>query len=115
MIDASVISVEQFSPDQVTIGLTVPPDHPAFAGHFPDRPILPGVVQIDWALRLADQYLSTGCPAACDYQVKFRRLITAGEALSLDLRLIRERGVLDFSYRVGDAAASSGRVRINAA
>jgi 3-hydroxyacyl-[acyl-carrier-protein] dehydratase len=37
----------------------VPADHPALAGHFPGRPIVPGVVLIDRAIVFAERL--TGC------------------------------------------------------
>jgi 3-hydroxymyristoyl/3-hydroxydecanoyl-(acyl carrier protein) dehydratase len=111
MIEPLVSAVVQSGPDQVRISLVLPSDHPAFAGHFPGQPILPGVVQIDWATRLADTYLASGFLAACDFQVKFRQVITPEAALSLDLRFDRVHRVLEFSYRIGDAVVSSGRIR----
>jgi 3-hydroxyacyl-[acyl-carrier-protein] dehydratase len=32
---------------QIEARLDIAPDHPAFAGHFPGKPILPGVVLLD--------------------------------------------------------------------
>lgn len=37
------------APEHV-VTLRVDPQHPVFAGHFPGRPIVPGVLLIDWAL-----------------------------------------------------------------
>jgi len=35
---------------EYSVILPVDSEHPVFAGHFPGRPIVPGVLLIDWAL-----------------------------------------------------------------
>lgn len=65
------------------ISLSIAADHPAYAGHFPGQPILPGVVLLDTALyALATQQ---GLPAASIQikSAKFLSPVQPGEALTL--------------------------------
>lgn len=61
----------------------VPLDHPAFAGHFPGRPIVPGVVLLDQVLLLAEQ--THGAALWTIAQAKFLRTVGPGECLQLML------------------------------
>lgn len=60
---------------------TVPVDHPAFAGHFPGRPIVPGVVLLDHAIQAVAQAL--GAPVAGVGNVKF--LSPVGPGAEIDI------------------------------
>ena len=60
---------------------TVPADHPAFPGHFPGRPIVPGALLLDRAILLAAA--DRGSPAAgCRVAgAKFFRPVGPGETV----------------------------------
>lgn len=77
--------------------------------HFPGRPIVPGVVLVDWAMALAAAHLGTP-RAATEMQVKFRHLIRPGTPLTLTLRRVATR--LEFAYALDGAVAALGWVRL---
>ena len=98
-----------------SLELDVPLDLAHFSGHFPQTPILPGVVQIDWALNLARALLDLPARFSGMEVLKFQQLARPGDRLQLQLRFDAERGKLYFSYRNGEAACSSGRILLQAA
>jgi len=63
--------------------VAVAADHPAFAGHFPGHPILPGVVLLGWAARTLAA--ATGQPALpCEVAAaKFLRPVGPGAVLTI--------------------------------
>lgn len=68
----------------------VPSSHPAFAGHFPGNPILPGVVLLDRVAYLVHTqvcggYAKAGVAAWTVSQAKFLSPVGPGEALSFVL------------------------------
>ncbi len=68
----------------LSLPLSIAADHPAYAGHFPGRPILPGVVLLDMALHglAAQQGLEV---AHGEIQsAKFLSPVSPGELLRLD-------------------------------
>ena len=65
----------------------VPADHPALSGHFPGRPIVPGVVLVDRALLFAEGLLGR---SGVNWQIanaKFFSPVGPGEALSFTLEV----------------------------
>jgi 3-hydroxymyristoyl/3-hydroxydecanoyl-(acyl carrier protein) dehydratase len=112
MILPDIVSIHRLAEEQAVLSLRVQAGLPAFDGHFPGHPILPGVVQVDWALRLADQIFGLGQQVARDFQVKFRRIIVPESPVTLFLRVDCARHRLEVEYRVGDEVASTGRIHL---
>ena len=109
-----ILSVDRPNDGRVMLHIALPPDSPAFAGHFPGRPILAGVIQIDWALRLAGTHLEIVQPAARDFQVKFRRTIGPDVPLVLALDLDAMKRHFSFEYRIDDDLATVGKIKLEA-
>ncbi len=75
-------------------------NEPFFSGHFPDMPVMPGVLQIE-ALAQTSAFLTSSL-AGFDPEksvaflmsiddVKFRRLVEPGDRLDLDIELLQSR------------------------
>ncbi|CAI8923407.1 Acyl-coenzyme A synthetase/AMP-(Fatty) acid ligase [Pseudomonas sp. IT-347P] len=93
-----------------SLQLSVPPDLAYFSGHFPKAPVLPGVVQVEWALNLGRQLLNLTGPFAGMEVLKFQQLVRPGDEVQLHLRFDPERRKLYFAYRNDTATCSSGRI-----
>mgnify|MGYP003386524655 CR=1 FL=1 len=87
----------------------VPLDHPAFAGHFPGRPIVPGVVLLDRAVFLAQaRELQRGGNWKVS-QSKFLHPCGPGDQLTFDLHP-DHRGGYAFAVRRGDSEVATGQL-----
>ncbi|MFJ3009856.1 AMP-binding protein [Pseudomonas fluorescens] len=108
--------LEQLETDgEWSLQLSVPPDLAYFSGHFPKAPVLPGVVQVEWALKLGQQLLNLPGKFAGMEVLKFQQLVRPGDEIQLHLRFDPERGKLYFAYRNDTATCSSGRILLGAA
>ncbi len=100
------------------VHLEVPMGLACWPGHFPGEPMLPGVVQVDWALREIERWRGRRAPLASIEGLKFKRPVLPGDELVLDLEaVIEERSragpgadQVVFSYRRGDEMISQGRL-----
>ena len=108
--------LEQSASDgEWNLQLSVPPDLAYFSGHFPKAPVLPGVVQVEWALNLGRQLLNLDGAFAGMEVLKFQQLVRPGDEIQLHLRFDAERGKLYFTYRNDTATCSSGRILLGPA
>jgi 3-hydroxymyristoyl/3-hydroxydecanoyl-(acyl carrier protein) dehydratase len=72
--------------DTVSIGMVVPGNHPALAGHFPGQPVVPAVVLLDMVLaeiRTRGNFVLKSIPAA-----RFLQPVLPEEPVELILRFI---------------------------
>ena len=91
---------------------TVPEDHPAFAGHFPDAPILPGVVLLDVALQNIAKVNNVTLEACEISSIKFLSPVKPGDVLTIEHKT-SVNGTLHFDITVNTRKVVTGSVMFN--
>lgn len=95
---------------QRTLSLFIPHNLSWFDGHFPGRPILPGVIQTHWANHYGRQVFGELGDFSQLEVIKFQQVISPGKSIQLDLSWNPVSAKLTFAYNLGEEKFSSGRI-----
>ena len=104
------VLIEHIEDSQVELQLYIPTDLDYFNGHFPEAPILAGVVQLHWAVEYSKQKFSLAERDIKNIEVlKFQVVIIPGQKLNLTLTKKSPNKIL-FSYTSEKGQHASGRI-----
>jgi len=93
----------------VCLSLNIPADLGWFRGHFPDQPVLPGVIQLHWAVLVAQAYFGmAGVPTEVK-RLKYKSIVTPPQILDLTVST-RASGEIQFNFGNAEAKYSEGRL-----
>lgn len=94
--------------DRVVLELYVPAELAYFEGHFPGLPVLPGIVQVDWAVKLARGRVEPAGAFRSADNLRFQAIVPPGVPLTLTLELKDGGTRLAFAYASRGRKCSSG-------
>ncbi len=109
---APILLERRASENKVELDLLISADLDYFNGHFPEAPILAGVVQLDWAVNFGRQELSMPYPVKDIEVLKFQVVITPGMTVTLTLEKTAPTK-FSFSYVSQKGQHASGRVLLD--
>ena len=101
---------EKRTTEGIVLALRIPEGLAYFTGHFDEIAVVPGVVQIQWAVHYARQYLGVARTFSQMEVIKFKELLLPGQCLDLSLCYHEAHCKLQFSYRSETTEYSSGRI-----
>jgi hypothetical protein len=100
----------ELGPERVLLELVVPPDLLYFDGHFPVAPVLPGVVQVDWAILYGRRHFALPPAFRSIQALKFQQMVRPAAPVQLELMHDAGKGSLNFRYFSPAGPHSSGRI-----
>ena len=103
---SGMFSILSQDKDTLELARTLGEGDSVFAGHFPELPIVPGVLQVDWAMQHSQHWYSSEDFWRLD-KLKFQQVIMPGDDLILRLENVG-KGRVSFAYHCDDKLMSSG-------
>lgn len=109
MLMPEIVSKQQ-DDQTIVLKLFIAENVAYFEGHFPETPILAGVVQLDWAVELAAEAFDLSSKLVKEVQVlKFQNVIRPNSTVTLELTL-SQTNKFSFKYVSEHGVHASGRV-----
>ena len=105
-IDYPTIIKKEIRQNQLELEIIIPPELSYFNGHYPEQPIVAGVVQINWVVEYAQKYLQLPKSFKSIKSIKFQKLMEP--QLQLSLKVVYTERKLSFTYQKDNAIYSSG-------
>ncbi len=99
--------------DFVERSCRVPLDLACFPGHFPNEPVVPGVLQFDWAMELVAQHLGHTPRVAEIISLKLTSPLRPGQRFRVRAHVVGDEKV-EFKLWSKEATHATGRVRLEA-
>ena len=115
VVEPIVLATRSHAAGAAEVDLLVPHDLRYFDGHFPGAPVVPGVVQIKWAVAFGRKLLRAAPGFAGMKAVKFLEVMQPGVAATLKLDYSEARAELRFSFESAAVRFSTGRLLLRRA
>ena len=96
--------------DSDVSGLRIDANHPSLPGHFPGRPIVPGVLLLDRVISRAEEWLGHGLSIGSLAQAKFTQPLLPGEEATLVITYVEPE--LRFEILKGTERIAQGSFKL---